>query len=373
MSRYGNFVSRGLLKRGHDIEIWGPKLYLSKYNLPEGINKWLRYIDQYLIFPVWFKIKSKYLTREPLFVLIDQALGMWMPLIRHKKHIVHCHDFIALKSALGMIKENPTSRSGKTYQRLILKGFSMADNFICISRNTQQELLHFLKKKPIRVEQVYNALDPLFVPGDMAKAKIIVGNFIQANLMNGYILHVGGNTFYKNRVGVIALYTAWRKQTKAAQPLVLIGYKPSADIIAHIEDSKYKKDIHFLVGASDELLLYAYQGASVFVFPSLEEGFGFPIVEAMAAGCPVITTNEAPMNEVGGTAAAYIKRCPSYKEMPIWAMESAVVLERTLQLSTEDRTTMIQKGLDNVGKFYGSKILDRLERIYEDIVADYSN
>ena len=169
------------------------------------------------------------------------------------------------------------------------------------------------------------------------------------------------------------MYTAWRRQTQATLPLLMIGYKPSMDIIAHIETCRHKQDIHFLVGAPDELLLNAYQGASVFVFPSLEEGFGFPIAEAMAAGCPVITTDEAPMNEVGGAAAAYIKRCPSYKDISKWANESAKVLETTLQLSTAERTAMIRSGLNNVNKFYGGKILDSLEQIYEEILADDSN
>ncbi|MDE3741478.1 glycosyltransferase family 4 protein [Maribacter polysaccharolyticus] len=369
MVRYATFLSEGMRRRGHDTEIWAPKPFLTNNNLPESIKKWLRYVDSFVLFPLRFKIQSRKLPKNTLYVLVDQALGMWMPLLRNHNHVVHCHDFIALKSALGQIKENPTSRTGKAYQRLILNGFSKADNFICISQNTQKELLGFLGKDPLRIDQVYNALEPAFKPGDIEEARTVVGNFVQRDLKAGYILNVGGNGFYKNRIGVIALYTAWREQTQLSLPLLMIGYRPSANIQAHYEASPYKKDIHFLVQVSDELLLKGYQGASVFVFPSLAEGFGWPIAEALAAGCPVITTDAAPMNEVGGKAAAYIERCPSYGELPIWATESAKVLEVTLRLGAKERATLIQKGLDQAHRFNGEGILDRIERIYKDIIG----
>ncbi|MGY8914247.1 MAG: glycosyltransferase family 4 protein [Flavobacteriales bacterium] len=372
MERYTRFLSNGMTSRGHEVDIWGPKLYLSKYNIPNWINKWLRYLDQYVLFPISFKRKSKDLPKETLFVLIDQALGIWMPLLQHKKHVVHCHDFIALKSALGTIKENATSWSGKIYQRLILKGFSKAHNFISVSKNTKAELIQFLEKKPSLNEQVYNALDPIFVPGSEPEARRILGNHLNVDLEQGYILHVGGNTFYKNRVGVIEVYNAWRKKSNKNLSLLLVGgsQQPTGKVLAHYERSPYKQDIYFLPRVDDQLLLNAYQGATVFVFPSLLEGFGFPIAEAMASGCPVITTNEAPMNEVGGSAALYIERCPNDDAMQSWAIESAKVLEKIVQLNSEERAQLIRKGLINAERFKGDTILDSIEHIYKEIVYE---
>lgn len=370
MFRYGNFLSKGLLKRGHDIEIWGPKLYLSDNNLPGGIKKWLRYIDQFVLFPIWFKNKSKRLPASTLYVVIDQALGMWMPLLRHKKHVVHCHDFIALKSALGKIGENPTSWTGKIYQQLILKGFSMSNCFISISKNTQNELMEFLEKEPVKNAQVYNAIDPMFIPGSMKVARRSISQFLNKELNSGYILHVGGNTFYKNRVGLVQLYNAWRNMTNKAIPLLMVGALPDTKLIDQFEASPYKNDIHFLVKIDDELLLKAYQGATVFVFPSLAEGFGYPIVEAMAVGCPVITTDEAPMNEVGGTAAVYIKRKPNNNGSSTWAKESAKVLESVIGLNEEERANLVLRVLANAKRFEAEKASDKIEGIYKEIVAE---
>ena len=80
------------------------------------------------------------------------------------------------------------------------------------------------------------------------------------------------------------------------------------------EDSPFKHEIHFLPGIEDRLVRMAYAAATVFLFPSLAEGFGWPIAEAMVSGCPVITTAEAPMTEVGKNIAFYINRFPADKD-----------------------------------------------------------
>jgi glycosyltransferase involved in cell wall biosynthesis len=369
MQRYTTFLSHGFKLKGHTVEIWAPKSILGKSHLHKKVKKWLRYVDTFIIFPIWLKQKTRNQPKSTLYVLTDQALGMWMPILKNKNHVVHCHDFIALKSALGQIKENPTSMSGRQYQRLIRKGFSKADNFICISKNTRQELIQFLNKTPNRIEQIYNAIDPMFKPGDTIVARKSISQFFKMDVDNGYLLHVGGNDFYKNRTGVIALYTAWRKLTNSPLPLVMIGYEPSKVLQQRYEDSPYKEDIHFLVRIENDLLLNAYQGASLFLFPSLTEGFGWPIAEAMASGCPVLTTNAAPMNEVGGTAAVYIERCPSPDKILPWANESAKVIEATLQLNKEERHTIILKGLLQIEKFNGNLILNQIEAFYKSITA----
>lgn len=367
MKRYCSFLSDGLQSKGHETKIVSPKAILSKDGMPKEIKKWLRYIDSFVLFPLWLLIESKKLPKSTLYVITDQALGMWMPILKRKKHIVHCHDFTALKSSLGLIIENPISWTGKIYQNLIRKGFLNADNFICISKNTEKELVHFLHKTPKKIKQVYNALDPMFKTGNIFEARNYVSQFLDVDVSKGYLMHVGGNDFYKNRTGVIALYDAWRKQTNIPLPLLMIGYEPSELILKSYKLSPYKKDIHFLIRVENELLLKAYQGCRLFLFPSLAEGFGWPVAEAMASGCPVITTNEAPMNEVGGDAALYIERCPSPDKVLIWANESAKVLETTLQLSEKEKEILIQKGLRQSELFGKEEILDQIESFYKEI------
>ena len=247
MKRYTYFLSDGLRQRGHKTSIWAPKLFLSKNRPSRGLGKWLRYVDQFLLFPIWFKHKSKKKPKNTLFVLIDQALGIWTPLINKKAHVIHCHDFIALNSALDKIKENPISWSGKIYQQLIYRGFCKAKNFISVSKNTQNELTNLLSTHPLVNEQVYNAIDPSFKPGSKSEARTFISHCLNNDFSQGYILHVGGNTFYKNREGVLAIYEALRNQCSQSPPLLLVGgaSKPSASILKHYESSSYKNDIYF--------------------------------------------------------------------------------------------------------------------------------
>ena len=366
MKRYTESLANKLSKKGYQTQIWAPKLILSKNSKNKGFGKWLRYIDQYLLFPFSFKWKNINTDKNTIYVLIDQALGIWTPLIKNKKHVVHCHDFIALKSAQGLIPENPTAWTGKIYQYLILNGFRKASNFISISKNTQKELGGFLNKKPIINAQIYNAIDEKFKIGSINAARITIGEQINRDVSKGYILHIGSNTFYKNRNGVLNIYNQWRKLSEKETPLIMIGSAPTTAMLRLREESPYSEDIHFLTRVEDTILIQAYQGATVFIFPSLLEGFGFPIIEAMACGCPVITTDKAPMNEIGGEAATYIT---STSKKTI-VNKGALAIETVLNYSKETREELIKKSLLNAKKYQDETFINDIENIYLEIMAN---
>ena len=154
-------------------------------------------------------------------------------------------------------------------------------------------------------------------------------------------------------------------------PLVLVGHPPTQELQACYQGSPYKDSIHFLTDINDQYLQYAYAGASVLLFPSLAEGFGWPIAEAMATGCPVVTTQAAPMTEVGGTAGFYIPVKPTEPHLlQAWAVEAAAVVQRVLTLSDADRAASVQAGIANSHRFDTSLFLNRLEELYESIVNE---
>jgi glycosyltransferase involved in cell wall biosynthesis len=108
----------------------------------------------------------------------------------------------------------------------------------------------------------------------------------------------------------------------------------------------------------------------VLLFPSLAEGFGWPIAEAMASGCVVITTGEAPMTEVGDAAAMYIPAQPIADDKVIlWATEAAKVLNQALNLPDIERLKMLTKGFDNAKRFNTDSALDEFEKIFIDILT----
>jgi glycosyltransferase involved in cell wall biosynthesis len=368
MPRFTKLIAEGMKRRGHEVEIWLPE---SKFfSLPLGlkVKKWLGYIDQYIIFPIQVAQRLKSCPSNTLFVFADQALGPWVPLVANRPHVIHCHDFLAQRSALGDIPQNKTGRTGKQYQAYIRRGYSTGKHFISVSHKTRENLHRFLPSTPLTSEVVYNGLNQTFTCIEPLEARIRLSDEVSLTLHSGFILHVGGNDWYKNRKGVIEIYSAWRSLSNYKLPLLLIGNRPSQTLLELHELSPYKNDIYFLSGLKDEVVRLAYAAASLLLFPSLAEGFGWPIAEAMASGCPVITTNEAPMSEVAGNAGFLISKRPvDEKRVEAWAIEAAKVVEEIVSLPTESRKDVIEAGILNAKRFDTEDALNKIEAIYRKI------
>lgn len=368
MPRYANMLFHGMQEKGHEVSIWSPKARF--YNLPlmNFSKKWLGYIDQYLVFPLEVKLKLHNYSKDTLFVFADQALGPWVPLVKNRKHVIHCHDFLALKYALGMVQENPTSFTGKIYQNYIRKGFSDGKYFISISKKTQQDL-HDLHEGKITSSTVcYNGLSRPFFPFPQLESRNSLAAKLNLDLDKGYIMHIGGNQYYKNRKGVIEIYETWREIFNKEIPLLLIGAAPSESLFSQRAQSKYKKDINFITDLADDYINIAYSGATCLLFPSLDEGFGWPIIEAMASGCPVITINKAPMNEVGGIAAFYIEpKSNDTNSTEQWNNDAANTLEKVVSLNSLQRTEAIKKSFSQSNKFTAEYSLTTIEDVYKKI------
>ncbi|WP_242582135.1 glycosyltransferase [Hymenobacter telluris] len=365
MPRFANYLAAGMQARGHHVEQWTTSPFIYKFAFHNSLKKWFGYIDQYLLFPYTIKKRLKACSSDTLLVLTDQALGPWLPTLAKKPHVVHCHDFLAQHSALGRIPENPTSWTGRVYQAFIRRGYTQGKHFISVSQTTQENLHAFLSTPPTTSAVVYNGLNPIFAPHSQEEARALWSQATSLQLTAGYLLHVGGNQWYKNRIGCIELYNAWRSQESHNLPLLLVGEPPSEAILRQYESSAFKKDIHFLSGFDDDMIRLAYAGATVFLFPSLAEGFGWPIAEAMAAGCLVVTTQEAPMTEVGGTASFYIPRRPSDQLATEWAAAAAETIQQVVALTPVQRQKAVDAGLKNAQRFSAAAALDAIEAIYK--------
>jgi len=332
-------------------------------------RKWMVYIDQYIIFPGEVKMRMKKCPADTLFVFTDQSLGPWIPLAANSNHIIHCHDFLAQYSALGKIKENPVSWTGKLYQGFIRKGFRKGKNFISVSNKTRNDLHEFIGHQPRQSQVVYNGLNPAFSPAKTTTARALLGNKIGLDLTTGYILHVGSDQWYKNRIGVVEIYDALRNKGECNIPLLMTGDLAGDNLAKRKVMSPFCADIHMIGSVDVEYLRLCYSGASVFLFPSLAEGFGWPIAEAMACGCPVVTTNEAPMTEVAGDAGFFIARRPhSNKDAEVWASEVAEIVRKILNFSIEQRSEVTKRGIENAERFDSKNTLDLIEEMYKAVV-----
>lgn len=372
MPRYAAMLAEGMKERNHVVEVWAPEKNCNTLALPHTMKKYLGYVDQFIIFPWKTRKRLKKIQQQVLFVFADQTLSPWLPMVVQRPHVLHCHDFLAQRSALGEIPEKKTGFLGKIYQAWIRKEYRKGKNFISISKKTQSDLHSFLPTSPKISEVIYNGLNQDFKPGNANKSRRQFADKFGLNLENGFVLHVGGNQFYKNRIGVVRIYEAWRSKTTMKLHLVMIGPEPTVKMKDAKETSHFSSDIHYLSHVSDKYLKLAYKAAKCFLFPSLDEGFGWPIAEAMACGCPVITTDRAPMNEVGGKSCFYIPRMPENKiSTEKWAYESANVLNKVVSMGEKDRENLVAAGIKNATRFDTKRTLSDIELVYQRVLKNY--
>lgn len=182
---------------------------------------------------------------------------------------------------------------------------SRAARFVCVSKATARELARLYPKTVGRLRIAQNGIDPEFSPG----ANEALRESAQKRFAAGrpFLLYLGTLEPRKN---VGALVTACERlwEERAQRPdLVLaggVGWK-SAPLLKRIEASRFRGRIHLAGYAPREVALLLYRSAQAFVYPSLAEGFGLPLAEAMACGAPCVASTAEALVEVGGDAALY--------------------------------------------------------------------
>ena len=121
-------------------------------------------------------------------------------------------------------------------------------------------------------------------------------------------------------------------------------------------DNAAGRDVIELIDPSNEELQALYSCASLMLFPSLQEGFGWPIIEAQACGCPVVTSNRMPMTEIGGDAATYID--------PDNIEEAAATIAGRICA----RSQPCEKSLKNAERFSASKMISRYLSLHQSLL-----
>lgn len=303
MLRFGELMSGLLTGAGHDVRIVQPPSVLGKLRPAEaGVGKWLGYVDRFVLFLPQLKREAAW---ADVVHICDQANAVYVPILGTKPHLVTCHDLLGIRSALGEIAANPTSWSGRVYQRWILSGLRKAQRIVCVSEHTRRELLAVAHLPAWRTAVVPNALNYPYSPmrPPECRARLLALGFGESL---PFFLHVGGNQWYKNRLGVVRIFANLATRGGFERSHLLMVGKPWTREMRHlVSASGLSGRVHELVDVANEDLRALYSAAEALIFPSLQEGFGWPIVEAQACGCAVFTTNRAPMTEVGGDAAVY--------------------------------------------------------------------
>jgi len=370
---FARMLVRAYQRRGHTVELRQPEAVLRAH-IEGRLAKWAGYVDQYVIYPRTMRRQIESDPPGTLYVFCDQALGPLIPYAAHRPHVVHCHDLLALRSALGLVPQNPTGWTGRIYQRYIRAGFQKARHFISVSQKSRADLHEFGEVRPVTSEVVYNGLNH---PYRRQSAETAAANLKRSGLPapDGFLLHIGGGQWYKNTEGVVALYGAYASQRMASGqpvlPLWMISPAPSASVQALLDALPSEAKVRFFHGLDTDAIEALYSLASVLLFPSHAEGFGWPIAEALACGCPVITTDEAPMTEVGGPHAHYLPRWSgSAAEIAPWADKGARVICAVIDRSAEEQTNFARAGIEWTARFDAAQAIENYLNIYSAVLGN---
>jgi alpha-1,3-rhamnosyl/mannosyltransferase len=251
--------------------------------------------------------------------------------------IYHETAFTPAKLSLIRYRETHPRERVWFFEYFIKRRLQYAGHILTISEFIRQEIIEDFKLPPSMVTAVPLAPDPLFAP---CSADIVKKIKIKYNLPDSYLLFVSSLEPRKNIDLLIeALQTA-----NTDIPLVLVGWHGWGDKkwFKKIKGTDLKNRIYFTGHIPDDDLKAIYNGAQALVYPSLYEGFGLPVIEAMACGCPVICSNAASMPEVAGNAAILID--------PGRSDELAAAIE-TVVHDAEIRTKLVARGFKQADSF----------------------
>lgn len=325
---YG-YYSKKLIHPSSSKEIKGLKSFILKNPM---IKKMVRKI---LLSYVHLFSKSYELYWQPNFIPNSG--------IKAKKIVTTVHDF----SFILYRDFHPKERI-EYFEKYFFNNLDRSDMIITGSEYTKREILKYTKFKEDKIVVIYHGIDHnLF----KVYQKIELG----FDLPSKFILSVGSIEPRKNLLRLLKAYQGLPLEIKDEYKLLLVGFSgwENSEIISLIKE--LEEYVQYLGFISDEELAQVYNLATLFVYPSLYEGFGLPVLEAMACGTAVVSSGLSSLPEVGGDAPLY---CDPYS---ITDIQEKIV--STLADSSK-RDSMVEKGLAQAQKFSWQKSAQEHKRVF---------
>jgi len=268
------------------------------------------------------------------------------------KSVVTIHDLIYIRYSefFRRIDRN-------IYDRKFRHACRTATRIHAISEQTKRDLMEFFLVPQEKIEVIYQAVNPLFFQVCTEKQKSAIR--MKYGLPEHFLLNVGTIEPRKNLITLLQGMLS----ANIALPLVVVGkstgYMKKVQELIAVNPNKLK--VIFLSGVDDADLHVLYQSAIAMIYPSVFEGFGLPVAEAQASGCPVITSNTSSLPEAGGDAAIYIN--PENPEEIGRAIESLLADKKLQEL-------LIAKGKINARRFIPENYAIQLKQLYNTILND---
>ena len=298
MLGYGELLVREARASGIDAAVWQPTSALSRV-VPQPVRrgmagKLVRDIERFVLSPLALAGR-----RADVVHVVDPGNAVYLDVLRYRAAIVTVHDLIPYLCLAGRLEGFRPSRTGRWLMRRILARLARVDRIVCVSEATRRDLLDIADVDPARTRVIPNAVFQPMSPA-AAVACIALRRRLGVPEAAPLVLNVGRN-FYKNHRTVIATFAAVRRQRSDAR-LVLVG-APRREVEAVASALGVAEALHLVPFVAREDMAALYTTASVLLFPSLYEGFGYPVLEAQLCGTPVVCSNAGSLQEVAGDGA----------------------------------------------------------------------
>lgn len=336
-----------------------PKINLSDFEKYKNVSiKIYRYPNKLLNFLFWYfdwpKI-DKLISGADVIFSPNIIFSAWSKKTKavfaiHDLSFERCPETFSAKKRLWHMFINPK------------KLCRSADKIISVSDSTKNDLREIYRIPEGKIKTIYSGISENFKVIDRNNPKLIEVKK-KYNLPYKFILYLGTIEPRKNIIGIVRAYNQFRGINHSElnrYKLVVAGASgwKQKQIFKEIKNSSFKNDIIFSGFIDDEDKPALYNLASLFVYPSFFEGFGFPPLEAMSCGAPVITSNNSSFPEIIGSAGIMID--PDRPDEIFQAMKN-ILLDKNL------RENLIKKGLEQAKKFNWQKTASQYLDIFQKI------
>ena len=307
-------------------------------------------VDNYLK-PAWvwreFDLRSKFINwkigdgketiwHSTFFTRLDQWVG---------KEVLTVHDLIS-----ELYPEYFTKYKDEKLRAIKRKCIMSADAVLCVSMNTQKDLIEFYDLPIEKTHVVPNAYNPIFTQNSEYQPITLIPN------NKPFLLYVGVRWGYKNFLTLVESYSVWKYRHEV--DVIVVGSDWSDEEKEILIQLKLQDNVHLVSNIPDELLVDLYIQALAFVFPSLYEGFGIPLLEAMACGCPIVASRIPTSLEVAGDIPFYFE--------PTEIDSLLLALDRVYQQDNVDQK--VAAGLELVKKYSWDRTARETLSIYKGLM-----
>lgn len=357
MSRYAQLVARALVELPgfsetielRTVRLAMPEPFRRLFSI--SVGTWLNHL-----WLMMFGAASIRRCAPDLVHLLDGSFGYVLNRVRGPMVTATVHDLIPLLQQRKVFGPDPTSHPAQWIVRRSIAGLRRCRRLISVSENTGQDLIRIAEIDARSISVVPIALDSIYTE---ALAVTFPERPPATGEIEPVILHVGNNGQYKNREGVLRIFSLISQSTNAR--LRLVGPAATSSLVRMVEEMGLDDRVEFIGNVDDLTLRNLYRSASVLLFPSLYEGFGWPPLEAMACGCPVVCSSAGSLAEVVGSAAL---TAPASDEDAL-ARYCVQVLQ-----NPELAADLGKKGRAHVRQFTLVRMGEQLLEVYESILDE---